>query len=174
MKSITFRPLRRVKKTGKIVVASYMGWNRVMTADYNKFNLVINDEYKKLPKDEFVYDHNGNLLFFFTYNPADVPVYDSKAERIINEDWLDNLHKSKQPFGIRWENSEGHVNYNAPGMDCQGTPTFSHYTQDHVAQEDVANYYGLDKFEPLTVETVAKWFGWFLYQLKNSYLQIGK
>ncbi len=151
-----------------------MGWNRIMTADYNKFNLVVNDEYKQFPKDEFVYDHNGNLLFFFNYNPADIPVYNSDAERIIDENWLDKIHASKKPHGIRWDKSEGHVSYNAPGMDCQGTPTFSHWNEDRITQEDTWNYYGHDKFEPLTVETVVKWFGWFLFQLNNSYLQIGK
>ena len=41
MKTITFRPLRRIKKTGKIVVASYMQWRKVKTADYSKFKLVV-------------------------------------------------------------------------------------------------------------------------------------
>lgn len=173
MKTLSFRPLRRVKKTGKIVVTSYMGWNKLRTADYNKFNLIISDEYKLLPKDEYVYNHEGKLLYFFTYNPADVPVYDSTAERILDENWLDKLHDSKQPFGIKWDSCpESHVNYSRmDGTDCVGVPTFSHWTEDYISQEDTWNYYGHDKFEPLTVGTVVKWFGWFLWQLNNVYLK---
>lgn len=169
MKEITFRPLRRNKKTGKVIVASYMGWRKVMTADYSKFNLIVDDEYKKFPSNDFVYNHKGELLFFFTYNPADIPVYDSDAERVIDEHWLDKIHESREPHGIRWS-SGGHINYSGKGMDCEGIPVFSHCTQDYVADY----YKDVDKFEPLTVGTVVKWFGWFLYQLNNSYLQIGK
>lgn len=147
-----------------------MQWRKVMTADYNKFNLIIDFEYKMLPKHEYVHDHEGNLLYFYTYNPADVPVYDSNAERIIDEDWLTKLHESKQPFGIRWNICEpGHINYSMPGTDCGGVPTFSHCTQDYFADYYFATF---NEFEPLTVDTVVKWFGWFLYQLNNSYLQI--
>ena len=175
MRSLVFRPLRRVKKTGKVVVASYMQWRKVMTADYSKFNLTIDDEYKTMPSDEFVYNHKGELLFFFTYNPYDIPVYDSDAERILDDDWLDKIHASKQPYGIRWNiNEQGHVNYNCKGMDCDGVPSFSHWYEDRITQKDTWEYYGPDQFEPLTVKTVTKWFGWFLYQLNNSYLKIGK
>lgn len=152
-----------------------MQWRKVMTADYNKFNLVIDDEYKSLPIDEYVHDHKGELIYFFTYNPSDIPVYNADAERIIDEEWLDKIHESKKPYGIQWGISElGHTNYNMPGADCSGVPTFCHWTEERVTQEDTWNYYGHDKFEPLTVGTVLKWFGWFLFQLQNSYLKIGK
>lgn len=170
MKDITFRPLRRIKKSGKIVVESYMQWRKLMTADYDKFNLTIGDEYKSLPPDEFVHNHKGELLFFYKYNPADIPVYDSEAQGIIDDDWLHKLHESYAPHGIRWKNSEGHVNYNVPGMDCDGVPVFSHCTQDYVAEY----YKKVENFEPLTVKTVVHWFGWIIYQLNNSYLKIGK
>lgn len=177
MKEITFRPLRRNKKTGKILVASYMAWRKVMTADYNKFNLIINDEYKKFPKAEYVYRHDGELLYFLNYNPAEIAVYDSNAERIIDEYWLDKLHESKMPHGIRW-GSEGHVSYSMPCTDCDGIPIFSHLTTDYVSDyycNPVGGYpEKIFDFNPLTVETVIKWFGWFLYQLNNSYLKIGK
>lgn len=166
---IKFRPLRRIKKTGKIVVASYMQWRKVMTADYSKFSLNLSDEHKGFPKDEFVYDHKGNLIFFFTYNPADVPVYDSQAEGILDDDWLTRVHESKQPYGIRWRIcTPDHVNYHMPGADCSGVPTFTHWTENRVTQEDTWNYYGADSFEPLTVATVRMWFGWFLWQLENA------
>lgn len=147
-----------------------MQWNKVRCADYNKFNLIVLEDYKLMPKDEYVYNHKGELIYFFTYNPADLPVYNSDAERILDENWLDKIHESTRPHGIFWARSEGHVNYIAPGMDCAGTPTFSHWDEDTVTQESTWNYYGSDKFEPLTVGTVIMWFGWFIYQLNNSYL----
>src|SRR5688572_7137745 len=98
MRTIAFRPLRRIKKTGKITVASYMQWRKVMTADYSKFNLVVDNEYKLMPKDEYVYDHNGELLYFFNYNPADVPVFQYNPLFDIEEIQLN--HKN---YGILWE-----------------------------------------------------------------------
>ncbi len=166
IQTIRFRPLRRIKKTGKVVVASYIGWRKLMTADYDKFNLLVNDEYKKFPKDEFVYRNDGELLFWFKYNPADIPIYNS----IPLESISDNVPKEHKYFhGTRWSGSD-RIYYLAQGLDCDGVPTFSHCTADHVA----GWHQNVEDFEPLTVETVVKWFGWFLYQLNNSYLQIGK
>lgn len=176
IKTITFRPLRRNKKTGKIIVASYMGWRNVRTKDYQKFNLIVNSEYKMMPKDEFVYNHKGELLFWFKdYNPADIPIFTHNPLMDLDEIFEEHNRK-KGGYAIDWDSDfEGAwLNYNGNGMDCEGVPTFSHYTQDYVAREDIANYYGLDKFEPLTVGVVVKWFGWFLYQFRNSYLKIGK
>jgi hypothetical protein len=145
-----------------------------MTADYNRFNLIVNDEYKLLPENEFVFNHKGELLYFLDYNPGDVPVYDSVAERIINEYWLDELHASKKPFGIKWSDA-GKVHYKMDGADCQGTPTFSHFTQEYVSEYFCNSIGGYPErivdFNPLTVKTVKMWFGWFLWQLNNSYLQ---
>ena len=168
MRSVTFRPLRRVKNTGKIVVASYMAWNRLRTSDYNEFNLTVLDDYKKLPPEEYVYNHKGELLFFFKKNPADIPVYNSETMD------LDALDARNEPFGIYWHGSDNHVNYSrCDGMDCAGTPTFTHWTEEYISREDTWRYYGPDKFEPLTVKTVVMWWGWFLFQLNNSRLQIG-
>lgn len=164
MKTITFRPLRRVKKTGKITVASYMQWNKVRCGDYNKFTLVVDTEYKQLPLDEFVYDHKGELLYFFDYNPADVPVFQSN--KLMT---LDEMIGNNKMYGILWDYG-GRVNYHMRGADCVGTPTFSHWTADYIADY----WKEPNDFEPLTVKTVVTWFGWFLYQLQNSYLQMGK
>lgn len=59
MRTIKFRPLRVIKKTGKIAVASYMQWRSIKTADYNNFNLVIDESYKMLNDADYVYDHLG-------------------------------------------------------------------------------------------------------------------
>lgn len=125
-KIIKFRPLRRVKKTGKIAVASYMSWNKVRTADYNKFELLIDTEYQEFDKKEFVYDHEGKQLFYFT------------------DQWI------------------GH------GVDCCDTPTFSHYTADYVAK----HYEDMNELEPLTVETVVKWYGKFLLSLGKAVVKV--
>lgn len=164
MKYITFRPLRRMKKTGKIIVASYTQWRSVMTADYNKFSLTVDDEYKSMQPDDFVYNHKGELLYFFTYNPADVPVF--QYSDMLD---LDAIRANHKYYGIHWD-YHNHVNYRMAGADCGGVPTFTHCTADHVADY----YKDVTDFEPLTVATVTKWFGWFLYQLNNSYLKIGK
>lgn len=52
MKTIKFRPLREDKKSGKIIVASYMQWNKVRCGNYSKFNLIINPEYESMDRDK--------------------------------------------------------------------------------------------------------------------------
>jgi len=165
MKTITFRPLRKIKKTGKIVVASYMQWRKVKTADYRNFNLVVDDEYKGVPSEEYVYDHEGEQLFWFTYAPDEVQIFDFLP---LDIQQLSDVKVPKEPYGINW-GSGGNINYNVKGMDCDGVPTFSHHTANYCAL-----YKDINQFEPLTVGMVTKWLGWFLYQLENSYLQIGK
>lgn len=165
MKTITFRPLRRIKKTGKIVVASYPQWRQLVSADREKFNLVIDTEYKMLPKDEFVHDHTGEILFWKNYQPADIPIV--QKVRGIDIDF-DGLMDEYGCYGIVWDiyNSRS---FNAPGLDCSGVPLFTHMNTDYVAQ-----YKDVNQFDPLTVDTVITWFGWFLLQLNNAYLQFGK
>lgn len=153
-----------------------MQWRKVKTADYKKFNLIVDDEYKKLPKDEYVYTHDGKLIYFFTYNPADVMAFqhimidetdfDYAEARVTYKDFI--IHSDGGKYGSPW------TSYFMRGTDCSGVPAFSHWDEDRVTEEDTWNYFGHDQFEPLTVATVVKWFGWFLYQLDNSTLQIGK
>lgn len=164
MRTIKFRPLRLIKKTGKITVASYMQWRKVMTADYSKFNLIISDDHMKMAKGDLVHNHKGEPLFFYDYNPADVPVFQWS---ILFD--LDAITENNKQYGILWRYSN-HVNYRMDGTDCGGVPTFSHFTADHIATfcRDVT------AFEPLTVEMVSKWYGWFLWRLDNSYLETNK
>lgn len=176
MKSVTFRPLRRIKKTGKITVASYMQWRKVRTADYDKFNLIVNDEYKMFPKDEYVYTHEGKLIYFFTYNPADMMVFQRTVIDEVDFDY-NEARSVYRDFIIQNDGGKygsPSTSYFMRGTDCCGVPTFSHWDEDRVTQKDCWDYYGADQFEPLTVGLVLKWFGWFLYKLENSYLQIGK
>ena len=79
-----------------------------MTADYNKFNLILSDEHKALPPDEFVYNHNGELLFWFNINPADIPIFD--YNRLLDFDAIRAKHKW---YGTLWTEGQ-HVNYMGP------------------------------------------------------------
>lgn len=170
MKSIVFRPLRRVKKTGKIVVASYSQWNRVRTADYSAFFLTVDNEYAGLPADEYVYNHEGKPLFWRDFDPMEIPIYTPEEMRVFEIEVADLFQRAPH-HGMLWE-PDGRINYccTEVGLDCQGTPTFSHNTIDQVAERRR----DFTKWEPLTVAMVVKWFGWFLLQLENSSLQIGK
>lgn len=160
MKTIKFRPLRLIKKTGKITVASYLQWNRCKTANYwGEFNLIIDEDYKKFDPDAFVYDHNGDQLFFFTYNPAEIPVFN--FTQFMD---LETIRAAHSQYGIRWDSNKESVSYTAKGTDCSGTPIFSHLTADYVATQ----YKDVTQFEPLTVKTVVFWFGWFLYTLDSA------
>lgn len=161
MRTIKFRPLRVIKKTGKVTVASYMQWRTVMTADYNNFNLVITDEHNKMSKGDFVHNHKGEPLFFYDYNPADVPVF--QWTELFD---LDKIRETNEQYGILWR-YESHVNYSMKGTDCDGVPTFSHFTANHIAD----SFKDITIFEPLTVGMVLKWYGWFLWRLNNSCLK---
>lgn len=167
MKEIVFRPLRRVKKTGKIVVASYAQWCKIATADYGQFKLIVDDEYKALPKDEYVHNYKGELLFWWTFNPGDLPILKKEG-----------LHFDYDAAKAKYQNfivdNGSWTTYFVRGLDCNATPTFSHYTEDYISRPDLWEWFTREDYQPLNVETVTKWFGWFLFNLNNSYLQIGK
>jgi hypothetical protein len=69
----------------------------------------------------------------------------------------------RPPYPPMWKTEYGM--YSAKGLDCDGVPTFSHQTAN-----SIYNSKDIKDFEPLTVEIVRWWFGWFLYQLKNNEL----
>lgn len=178
-KEIVFRPLRRIKKTGKITVASYMSWRNVKTADYSKFHLVVDNEYKLFPSDELVYNHNGEHLFWRDFNPElipELPPYELREEDFVYP----------YPWKHTYQNSFGegfHTTYSARGLDCDGVPTFSHGTEKSITNGNMHRYTleevsevlnPMKEYELLTVGVVVKWFGWFLYQLENSKIQFKK
>lgn len=168
MWTIKFRPLRVINKTGKIIVASYPQWRSIKTADYNNFNLVIDESYKMLNDDDFVYNHKGKQLFFYGYNPGNVPIFISTG--------LEDKHH------LKWEPGNNFIIHNKgtiysphdwftfrmDGTDCDGVPTLNFYTADYITTH--SSYIHL--FEPLTVGMVKIWFGWFLWQLDNSRLKV--
>ncbi len=83
-----------------------MQWNKVKTANYNEFNLIINEDYKKFRADDFVYDHEGNHLFFYPYNPSEIPVFNHHPFM----DW-ESIRKNNNEYGIRWSSNSDVVNY---------------------------------------------------------------
>lgn len=149
---IKFNPLRRIKKTGKITVASYMQWRKIKNADYVDLTLILNDEYKNFPKNEFVYNHKGENLFWRNYNPEDI--------QMLNRYDLVDGEQPKYPK--MWVTDYGM--YSAKGLDVDGVPTFSHFTANSIYNSNA----DMENFEPLTVEVVNWWFGWFIYNLNNT------
>ena len=162
MQTIRFNPLKkRNRRYKKITVSPYLAWKAVMGADNQKFNLILSTEHELMNKDDYVYNHRGELLFFYGYNPADVPVF--QFTPLLN---TDKIHKEHEHFGILWT-PDGVVNYNMRGADCYGVPVFSHLTQDYIG----SHYKNIDAFFPLTVGMVIKWYGFFLWNLRNASLQ---
>lgn len=162
-------------------MASYPLWNRVRTANYSEFNLIVDDEYKRLDNKAFVHDHKGELLYFFPYNPGEVMTFqrtviddedfDYDDARELHRDFI--IHHDGGKYGSPW------TSYFMRGTDCCGTPSFSRHSGDSVANRYTGEWcervgYSMNDFEPLTVKMVRQWLGWFLYQLENSHLQIGK
>ena len=148
---------------GKIIAASYSQWRKVKNADRNKFQLIIDSEYKLFDLDGFVYDHNGEQLFWFNHaDPALIKKAEPSIERAIelfsiNPEYIE---------GEEWR-LNGSYGYDTKGFDVDGVPVLTHYTLEYCAR-----FTDITQFEPLTVGVVVKWFGWFLYQLENSNLTI--
>ncbi len=154
-KIIKFRPLRRHKKSGKIIVASYMSWNKIRSADYwQKFELVVDNEYRELPRHERVYNHKLEDLWFFKYKPEDIKTYPSVA--------APEGANYGTPYIIDYGDGQ-HYMCMGIGLDAAGTPCLSHYTTNQLANDN----YNLEMVEPLTVGAVIDWYVWFLFNLNN-------
>ena len=145
MKEIKFNPLRILKKSGKIAVASYSQWRKIKVSDYEKFTLIINDEYKKFPRNERVYNHKGEELFWRNYNPNEIQLLNGVYQVLPNMWKTDYM-------------------YSAKGLDCDGVPIFSHGTVNEIIKDHTRD---ITEYELLTVGIVQDWFGWFLFQLEN-------
>lgn len=160
MRELKFRPLRRIKKTGKICVASYSQWSIIMTADYEKFKLTVVDEYSQMPKDEFVHNHLGELLYFFKFDPNEIPVFDNYQQVEDNDDVQGKQHYH---YGLN-HGHHHHTTFNVRGTDCYGVPCFSHYDADTIG----THYSDPFSFTPLTVDIVTKWLVWIMFRLRNA------
>lgn len=136
-----------------------MQWRKIKTADYNEFNLIVDDSYKKISPDEYVYDHKGEQLFWRNYNPEEIPMLNRYAL----------IDGERPPYPPMWKTDYGM--YSGKGIDCDGVPAFSHGSANEIVKDHTRN---LNEYIPLTVEIVNWWFGWFLYQLENVNLQYRK
>lgn len=155
-----FKPLRLVKKTGKITVASYSNWRRIKCKDWVGNQVCLIREYDQLDPSAHVYNHKGHNLFFPNVKPWDIPAYSLNAAAEANLDF-------SQRHSIDYGN--GQKSYWGTGIDNEGVPTFSFFTSSYVAQHCSKQ---LLEFEPLTVEMVADWAGWFLYNLQRCEVKI--
>lgn len=157
MKNINFRPLRRVRKTGKIAVAAYDQWYKIKCAAlYGGVELYVDPEYRLLPVDEYVHNHLGVPLFFWPYKPDDIAVFQCPVSMEYGQ-----LQREFLNHAIRY--SEHSWGYRSKGLDVDGTPYFSHLTIDYIAE----HYKDFADYEPLTVGVVLDWYGWFLQGLKT-------
>lgn len=165
MKTIKFIPLRRVKKTGKIVVSTDSQWNKVRSADeIYGLDLILISDLSKLDPNKRVYNHKGELLFWYNHKNPDslrmLTIADIKQS--MDENGFDSSVIDGEEYKLK--SMEEKLHWSVKGFDCNGTPVFSHYTIDYIGQQNME----VKDFEILTVGTVLKWYGWFIYNLKNS------
>ncbi len=168
MKTIKFRPLRINKKSGKIIVASYLQWRKIKSTDnWEKFNLIVDSEYKGFADDLLVCNHQGENLFWYKHtNPELLPKVIVTIDDIVRVLGVDRSELEGEEWKITEPQGKGFY-WSVQGFDCDGVPVFSHYDATCLGKF----YEDLTKFEPLTVGMVKLWFGYFLYQLENSQLQ---
>jgi len=149
-----------------------MQWRSIKTSDYNNFNLIIDESYKMLNDEDFVYNHEGEQLFFYDFKPCDIIVNPdipkSDGFQPSSENTYEYLNfRNENPYILL--DKGDYKTYWCRGLDCDGVPTLSHYTADYIVSDHTRDF---TLFEPLTVGMVKMWFGWFLWQLENSRLQI--
>lgn len=122
--------------------------------------------------DEYVYDHEGEQLFWKDFDPEKIPYLPPYILRDENYEY---------PKQWRTNYDMGYCDhFSAQGLDCDGVPTFSHGTPHNLTIGNMHNYTleeavevldPMSEYELLTVEIVVKWFGWFVWQLNNSVLK---
>lgn len=158
MKEIKFNPIRIDKKTGKCIIASYSQWYKIKNASKIGVKLIIDDLYKHLPNDTELYNHKLKQLFFYDYKPKEI---------------LEVAGVDASPLFGRGINFSYHFRpsgyddvFCCEGLDCDGTPAFSHYTTDHIANNARSDKY-LMSFSPLTIGMMKEWLWWWIYSMKN-------
>jgi len=168
MKTITFTPLRLIKKSGKITVSSYMQWRKIKSADYSQFILALNYSYKAFKDTDYVYNHKGEQLFWFNHKSPEELRFLTISD--IKESMDNNGFDSSSVDGEEYKllSMLKQLHWDVKGFDCDNVPVFSHNTADYIA----THYKDMNQFEPLTVGMVKLWFGWFLFNLENLKLQI--
>ena len=155
---LSFRPFRRVKD--KIVVTSYMGWNRLQTANYNESVKVKLLTIPNVKIGELIYtfgkiNHWNQIRFEPLFWPVNAQI------RHITHDEAMAILGSGLPHPYSYPIQENEV---FSCFDCSGTPCFSHITPVYVAE----NYpEKMHLFEPLTASIVYQYFEEMRDRLKN-------
>ena len=151
---LSFRPFRRVGN--KLVVTSYMGWNKIYTANYEGA-IVKLLPFPEVKKGEVVYamgnpDGQYNYWHPTRYEPLFWPSngkirhvgYGEKSEAVFEAGVV-----------IKYDGYESKEDEVCGGFDSSGCPTFSHTTAIYVSE----NYPDkMHLFEPLTADIVYKYF----------------
>lgn len=119
-----------------------MGWRRFYKMPFSDFE--INNEYRSLPLDEYVYNRKGELLFFYSYHPSEIEHRVEGLEPSMN--WVSVYSEDSRHYGCR-------------GLDCEGIPVFSNYTYERTAD---CSFEWICQYEPLTVKTVVMWLDWLM------------
>lgn len=151
---LSFRPFRRVKD--KLVVTSYMGWNKIYTANYQGATVKLL-RFPEIKKDEVVYAMgNPNGLYKFWHPTKMEPLFWPVNGKIRH---IGYGEKSEAVFEagvvIKYDGYESKHDEVSSGFDCSGCPTFSHITGIFVSE----NYPDkIHLFEPLTADIVYKYF----------------
>ena len=160
MEKILFKPLRRRKSDNKVVVGSYASWGKVGRVARYKCEIVIDTDYRSMDPEEYVHNHKGELLYFYRYDPNEMPTFKWRK----GMEWEEM--NGYQARALEW--CKGNVTYNGKGIDCDGIPCFSHYTADYIGTHN----FDLDDFYPLTVKQVIMWYGWFIMRLENATIKV--
>lgn len=164
MKTIVFKPLRYIKKTKKVTVASYMQWRKVYTANKETTTIVFDSSFKDKPTNTLVYNHKGEPLFFYEVEKIKLPklTYIQKFGRELE------ATKKKVDFSdycISGFNEDNSIYFVTHYLDCDGVPTISHFTENCISGYSKEQK---QKLEPLTVGMVMRWFDWFCLLVENS------
>ena len=151
---LSFRPFRRVGN--KLVVTSYMGWNKLYTANYEGITVKVLP-FPEIKKGEVVYAMgNPNGLYKFWHPTKFEPLFwpvNGKIRHVAFDD------KSAAVFEggvvIKYDGYESKEDEVCSGFDSSGCPTFSHITGVFVSE----NYPDeIHLFETLTADIVYKYF----------------
>lgn len=149
---LSFRPFRRVGN--KLVVTSYMGWNKIYTANYEGATVKLLS-FPEIKKGEIVYamgnpDGQYNYWHPTKFEPLFWPV-NGRIRYTPNEEIMEILSAGlPHPNSLPVQDNEVYSMF-----DCSGCPTFSHATAVYVSE----NYPDkMHLFEPLTAEIVYKYF----------------
>lgn len=152
---LSFRPFRRVGD--KLVVTSYMGWNRLYTANYEGA-IVKLLPFPEIKEGEIVYAAGNPKGKYSYWHPTKLEPLFWPTNAIIKHIGYGENSASVFEHGVvhdGYHDQEMRDNEVYSMFDCHGCPCFSHKTGIYVSE----NYpEKMHLFEPLTADIVYKYF----------------